>query len=261
VLAAAEDNGVDIAGRRLRWALTLAARSLQATLSNSERLTRNRRAEADRLAKKLGAAAVEDFMSPPPATFVKGVGPVSIAEFDGTARQHPAVVMHVQTASTTGRRVDICLFGSIDNLRGFESHDGFHDGWTSSAARAIDELLSGRGKRNTSQWDEQALAVEAVRLAQRQGMIGHWADHADHPEIRGYTIGHGSNCQFMGQVYSDVVLDPDRWDLAVEMPGADRIIVGRPLWVRTMHNAAIVRYADLRTATRTRRRGRQPGNQ
>lgn len=32
VLAAAEDNGVDLAGRRLRWALTLAARSLQATL-------------------------------------------------------------------------------------------------------------------------------------------------------------------------------------------------------------------------------------
>lgn len=195
-------------------------------------------------------------MSPPPAAFVKGVGPVSISEFAGTTRQHPAVVVHVQTVSTSGRRIDICLFGSVDNLRGFETHDGFHDGWTSSAARAIDELLSSRGKRSTWQWDEQALAVEAVRLAECQGMTGHWVDHADQPETCGYTIGHARECQYMAQVYSDVVLDPGRWDLATEMPGADRIIISRPLWVRTMNGAAIVRYADLRKTAGRKRRAR-----
>jgi hypothetical protein len=52
-----------------------------------------------------------------------------------------------------------------------------------------------------------------------------------------------------------VVLDPHRWVFHGdrELAGAERIIVGRPLWVRTMSPDAVVRYSELRNNPRQRR--------
>ncbi|MGW4995402.1 hypothetical protein ACWEQ3_48920 [Streptomyces mirabilis] len=195
----AEENGIELQGQR-RWTVGLNWKVLQASFAGRERTARNRLAEARRLVKEIGNAAIEDFDTPPPAVFVKGVGTVSFAKFrEFRYANNDAALLHIQTRSARGRRVDLCLFGSMDGVRGFGPHDDFERGWTSSAASAIEELLASRGQENTSQWDDE--------------------------ESRA---------------------DPQRWNLDGELAGAERIIVGRPLWVRSMSPAAIVRYAELR---------------
>ncbi|QES38211.1 hypothetical protein DEJ48_36605 [Streptomyces venezuelae] len=58
----------------------------------------------------------------------------------------------------------------------------------------------------------------------------------------------------LAKVYTDVVLEAGRWRFHEGDPlaGAERIIVGRPLWVRTVHPEATIRYAGLRGGTRWR---------
>lgn len=250
----AEDNGIQLQ-RRWLWTLDLMpVKWLQVHVSSPERATRDRLQEARRVEAALGATAVTDFDTPPQAGFVKGVGRVSFAEFSGSGLRE--VIMHVQTHSPRGRRMDICLFGSKDNLHNFEAHDNFRDGWTSSAWAAIEELLESKGTRNTSQWDDEQLrAVEVLKVALRQGETPAGAEHAGRPETRGFTMGHAGECEFVAEVYTDVLLDPQRgWNLDGEMVGAERIVVGRPLWIRTLSPEAVVLYARLR-GPGARRRG------
>ncbi|MEU1307766.1 hypothetical protein ABZ419_02555 [Streptomyces cinnamoneus] len=245
----AEDNGIDLAGRG-RWTVGLNWKVVQASRTGAERLTRNRLDEAQRVEKAVRAAVVEDFAAPPPAAFVKGTGKVSFSRFiQWRHAKNPAALLHVQTRSVTGRRVDICLFGSMDNVDGFGPWDDFENGWTSSSAPAIEELLRTQGRENT--WfhdDEHYRSVEALRIAFEQGHRGPETDRDGRPEIRAFTMGHNGDCTFFAEVYTDVVLNPDRWAFrdGDPMAGADRIIVGRPLWVRTVHPDATVRYPDLR---------------
>ncbi|MEV4502618.1 hypothetical protein [Streptomyces klenkii] len=244
----AEDNGIDLAGRG-RWTVGLNWQVFQASRAGSERLTRNRLDEARRVEKALRAAVVEDLVAPPPAAFIKGTGKVSFARFIQWYAKGPAALLHVQTRNATGRRVDICLFGGMDNVDGFGPWDDFEGGWTSSAAPAIEELLRTRGRENT--WfhdDEEYRSVEALKIALHQGSTGPDAEHEGRAETRAFTVGHNGDCTFFAQVYTDVVLDPGRWRFQDDDPlaGADRIIVGRPLWVRTAHPEATVRYPDLR---------------
>ncbi|MFF5018988.1 hypothetical protein [Streptomyces sp. NPDC001165] len=243
----AQENGVELDGQR-RWTFQFNSPPFQAGLGGRERRTRNRLAEARSLERGLGRAAVDDFDTVPAAAFVKGVGTVSFSRFsEFRYAGNDAVLLHVQSRSAGGRRVDLCLFGSMDNVRGMGPYDGFEQGWTSSAAPAIAELLASRGRENTSQWDdEQSRAVEALNIALNQGETGTHAEHAGRPETRGFTIGHTGDSQFFAEVYTDVLLDPQRWNLDGQLAGAERIIVGRPLWVRSMSPAAVVRYAELR---------------
>jgi len=247
VRAVAEENGVELHGQR-RWTFGFSWTGFQAGFAGRERLTRNRLAEARRLEAELGKAVVDDFDTAPEAAFVRGVGTVSFARFrEFRYGGNDAVVLHVQTRSVRGRRVDLCLFGSMDNVRGMGPYDAFEQGWTSSAAPAIGELLASRGQENTSQWDDEpSRAVEALNIALHQGSTGTDAEHAGRPETRGFTVGHTGDSRFFAEVYTDVVLDPQRWSLDGELAGAERIIVGRPLWVRSMSPAAVVRYAELR---------------
>ncbi|KOU27941.1 hypothetical protein ADK51_12820 [Streptomyces sp. WM6368] len=201
--------------------------------------------EARRIERHFGTSVMEGLDLEPEASYVKGVGKVEFAEF-AAWHARGAAVMHVQLRNAHGQRVDLCLFGSQDNVRGFGPSDGFADGWTSSAAPAIEELLRTRGRQNTSQWDDpQSRSVEALKIALDQG-FSNATDHRGHPETRGFTIGHGGHCEFVAEIYTDVVLDPTRWHLEGESAGAERIMVGRPLWIRTMTPDAVVRYAELR---------------
>ena len=229
-------------------------RWVQASLANSERRTRNRLAEAQRLEKKIGTAATEDFTAPAPAVFVKGNGHVVFTEFTTGHARRRTVIMHVQTRGAGGGRVDVCLFGSMDGLCGFSRHDTFHDGWTSSAAPAIQELLDSRGTLNTSQWDdEESRAVEALKIALQQGLHDPANGPADPPETRGYSVGHNRHCRFFGQVYTDVIMTRARWHFDGDLAGVERILIGRPLWVRTNNPAATVDYATLRARSSRRR--------
>ncbi|WP_371675425.1 hypothetical protein [Streptomyces sp. NBC_01276] len=250
----AEENGIELTGRRA-WTFGLSLIGLQGGIGPRQRVTRNRLEEARRLERHLGSAATESLDLEPPASYVKGVGKVEFAEF-AAWHTRGAAVMHVQLRNVHGRRVDLCLFGSKDNVRGFGPSDGFVDGWTSSAAPAVEELLRTRGRRNTSQWDDpQSRSVEALEIALDQGFSS-TTEHRGHPETRGFTMGHGGHCEFVAEIYTDVVLDPTRWNLDGESAGAERIMVGRPLWIRTMTPDAVVRYTDLRNGPGWARRRR-----
>lgn len=248
----AEDNGIELAGRA-RWTAGVAGGVVQVSRAGQERLTRNRVEEARRIEKGLGTAVVDDLTRPPKAAFVNVTGKVSFARFHHMYAKNPGALLHLQMYSGAGRRVDICLFGSMDCVRGFGPWDDFEGGWTSSEMPAIEELLRAQGTARTS-WDEdeEYFSLEALKIALRQGSTGTDEQHADRPQTRGFTVGHHDACSVFAEVYSDVVLDPQRWNHHPGDPlaGADRIIVGRPLWVRTQHPEAAIRYIDLRTGTR-----------
>jgi hypothetical protein len=242
----AEDNGVELAAR-LKGQVSLSVPGIaQAAVGNSDRSTRDRLEETRRIEKRMGADALKALDAPPPADFVKAVGRVNFAAFDGSYANNKGVLVHLQTHSDAGQRVDLCLFGSMDNVRGYGALDHFADGWFSSAWCAIEELLNSRGRHNASQWgDEESRSIEALRIALEHGTSP--ATRAGRPETRGFTVGHAEDCELMAEVYTDVVLTPSRWTrLDGQLAGAQRIIVGRPLWVRTASPEAVVRYAELR---------------
>ena len=155
-------------------------------------------------------------------------------------------MLHAQTRNSSGRRVDLCLFGSVDNTADFRAGEAV-EGGTSSAWYAVNELLESRGTRNTSGWDEQELAFEALKIA--TGDRDRSESDSEEPWTRPWALGHADEAEWLAVVYSDVTLDPERWHLdGTEFEGTHRIIVGAPVWVRTATPQAVVRYSQLRLA-------------
>lgn len=249
----ARDNGIKI---ERSWGPTsvkspgaVAGVSLpQVELARSGQRDPNRQAIAKRISKALGAQAEVSFESAPPVQFARGLGRVELARYTVGPLRDKGVLLHVRTLSTAGQRIDLCLFGSLDNLAGFRAADAPEAGWTSSAWLAVNELLESRGAVNTSQWDDpESLSVEALKVALRHGNQPH-SRALDEPWTRGYTLGHVPNGEWVAEVYTDVILSPERWNFheSDSMEAGQRIIVGAPLWVRTADHKAIVRYDRLR---------------
>jgi hypothetical protein len=204
----------------------------------------SRRAIAEKILKALPAEVTFD--SAPPVPFARGVGRVELARYTVGPLRDKGVLLHVRTASTSGQRVDLCLFGSMDNLAGFRAADAPETGWSSSAWQAVTELLESRGTRNTSQWDDpESLASEVLNIALHHGKR---RGSTDEPWTRGLTLGHVPHGEWAAEIYTDVVLDPDRWHFHPSdgRHGAERILVGAPLWVRTADHKTTVRYDRLR---------------
>jgi hypothetical protein len=252
----AEENNIELAGRR-PWSVGLNWKIFQSTISSRERTTRRRAEEAQRIIRGLGDALDEDLVAPR-AMFVRGRGKVSFSTYQGWHSPQKFVMMHVRLASVAGRRVDLVLFGSLDSVRGnnfLSDTDNFETGWTSSAAPAIDELLRTRGRENEYYDDEEEdyRSCDALTMALRQGMSPE--ERAGRPETRGMTLGQGE-CEFVAEVYTDVTLDPERWHHHDDDPlaGTERIIVGRPLWVREPAPGTAVSYAALRNGPAWERR-------
>lgn len=117
--------------------------------------------------------------------------------------------------------VDVCLFGSISNYIGYRSIGREQAGWASSAWADIQQLLNSRGAVNDSQWDDEALAFEAAKWARES--------EADQ-QLRFDQLNRTEWC---AQVYRDVTPTPDRW-LGEWERKTGRILIGSPLWVRTL---------------------------
>jgi hypothetical protein len=125
----------------------------------------------------------------------------------------------------------------MDNFSGYVQRADYNPaGWTSSAWSAIDELLRTHGHENSSQWeDEESRAVEALKIALGQGITGHIKDHHLRPWTRGFTIGCAEEAEWFAEIYIDVELEKDRWQFPPQVPefGAERILIGAPIWIRT----------------------------
>jgi hypothetical protein len=201
---------------------------------------------ADKIETVIGHWAVEDLVTPPPVQFARGIGHLEFARFVGSYAANDGAIMHIQTRSSLGTRADICLFGSMDNFWGrIQRADYNPEGWTSSAWYAIEELLDTRGHENTSQWDdEESRAVEALKIALGQGITTHVSEHKDRPWTRGFTIGSVEDTEWFADIYVDVELTKDRWDFSPAEPeyGAERILIGAPVWVRTASSAPLTFY-------------------
>ncbi|MEV2258537.1 hypothetical protein AB0J13_07725 [Streptomyces anulatus] len=240
----AEEIGLALE-RGWQWSFTLSLPMTQFQIGERTRC-QNRFRMAQRILRRLGPLAVTTFDGPPPVSYAQGTGHVEFAEFVGTYATNKAVLCHIRTRCHEGRTVDVVLFGSMEHVEGFRPGDANDDGWVSSAAPAIEELLRSRGTENTWQWDDdQSRAVEALKIAIRQGEQ-RGGEHDRRPWTRGYTLGHDRQAQWCAEVYADVVLDDSRWanDLAADLGLNDvhRIVIGAPLWIRALRTDTLVRY-------------------
>jgi hypothetical protein len=238
----ATDNDIALTGR-LRWGLRFPSFPFIAQFELGQEPSDLRRNEvARKIETEIGLNAVEDFVTPPPVGFAKGTGHMEIART--TVRYssvNDGVVIHFTTKSSEGTRVQVCLFGSIDNTPNYiKAAPSNKAGWTSSAWYAIEELLLSHGAGNTSQWDDdESIAVEAMQIALHQGKTGHTKDHKSKPWTRGFTIGGADDVEWFAVIYKDVELTKGRWRLDDDV---DRILVGAPLWIRTAQPQPITLY-------------------
>jgi hypothetical protein len=99
--------------------------------------------------------------------FVRSTGEVQVSTCQGRRSPQTFVMMHAELASTAGQRVGLCLFGSMDNLRGrLRDTDNFEAGSTSSAVPAIDELLATRTGTGELLWHfSSADLIPAITMA------------------------------------------------------------------------------------------------
>lgn len=253
----ATDNDISLSTQWL-WNLRTPSLPFIGQIEIGEPQRNLRRNEVTRkLETAIGLNAVEDLVTPPPVRFAKGTGHIEFARFISSFAGNDGAVMHTQTRNSQGQRADICMFGSMDNFSGyFQRADYSPAGWTSSAWYAIDELLCSRGQQNTSQWDdEESRAVEALKIATGQGITGHIRDHKDRPWTRGFTIGSAEDTEWFAEIYVDVELTKDRWRFYREEPeyGAERILIGAPIWIRTASPKPVTLYHPHGNGLRKRR--------
>ncbi|MFI6409319.1 hypothetical protein [Streptomyces sp. NPDC050548] len=243
----ASDYGIKLDGQP-NWTLKAGFQGIGVEVGNGSRRELTRREKARKIEKHIGGQAASALDKPPRARFAQGAGRIHIARFIGGPERDKGAMFHIRTTSSAGQQIDLVLFGSMDNFPGrvLRPADAVEAGWYSSAWHAIAELLESRGTRNTSQWDDpELLSLEALNIALNQGSISTEQEHEDRPWTRGYTLAHADDSEWFAQVYTDVLLTETRRPLSGNMHGAQRIIVGAPVWIRTASPASLIRYARL----------------
>jgi hypothetical protein len=231
VSSIANDNGINLDGR---WRIELA--SPQARWLPQLKLTRDpgavqRHNVAAKVERAVGQLAVEDFVTPPKAAFAKGSGDVTFAAYTlwrgGRKKAHrKGVIIHTKVESSSGCRVEICLFGSIDNCAGpLSASAAKAPTWESSSTWCIEEFIANRGVEPAPVYDDsESIAVEVLRVFNNEGMTGR------------HVFQTVTSAEWFAEVYHDVDLDKSRWDLSPreDLPDpVDRIVIGAPLWVRS----------------------------
>jgi hypothetical protein len=182
------------------------------------------------LERVIGRLAVEDFVTPPSAIFVKGSGPVTLAAYrrwyPRNKSERKGIIVHTSTVSSSGCRVELCLFGSIEHCADYLSDPSVEAPmWSSSSTWAIQEFIAHRGAKKAPIYDDdESIAVEIVRVFNNEGMTGE------------YAFKRIPSAEWFAEVYHDVSLDRTRWDQrsSKDWPHPiDRIVIGAPLWVRS----------------------------
>lgn len=228
----AADNNINLENR-WRLGLALPIWRAQAQLSRDPKAVQRHEASI-RVERAIGQSAVEDFVTPPRAAFVKGCGPLSMAAYTTWGRwgrvphkgQRKGVIMHTRTLSSSGCRVELCLFGSLENCTDYLSGtEPAAPMWSSSSTRAIEEFVANRGAIPAPIYDDdESIAVEILRVFNNEGMTGK------------HVFARIERAEWFAEVFHDVELDKDRWNLKPgrDLPEpVDRIVIGWPLWVRT----------------------------
>ena len=263
-----EDNNVTV--QQVTRTITSPALKLLPTFSRSTTSTGNLRPQiAKAIEGALGQQIVTRFNAPGPIRYAKGSSTVVFGEFVTwlvKPERQPALMFTVGDYDRKDRgSVAICLFGSMDNFPEYVQSvgPGFSDeGWVSSSAPAIYNFLSSHGRQIDDPLDREALARDALKTADGQGLCRDFNSESttygiDEPWQRAFTYGDASKAEWLAQIYLDVDLlmtDNGRED------GFRRVLVGAPLWIRTPSPRAIRLYAtsdDLSVVEGRRFRARQ----
>jgi len=172
----AADNNIDL---NRHWQLgfkTPALGLLPQAEVTKERRAVQRHEIALRVERAIGQIAVEDFVTPPPAAYVKGCSGVTFAAYtrwygEKKKAKRKAVVIHTRTKSSNGYRVKICFFASIENCAGYLSgSEAEAPMWSSSSTGVIEEFIANQGKRKAELYDDdESIAVEILRTINNQG--------------------------------------------------------------------------------------------
>jgi hypothetical protein len=241
----AQDHALDLA-RRSR---TLAFRPLPGDRA-AARQNRYRDRVVRRVRRALGDLVVEDFAAPPQAGrvgYAAGVGQVYMGRFMTWSSKRYTAYLYTRTIADNGQRIDVCLFGSVnelpDRIRKAASPE---TGWMTPAARWIEELLDTDGRANgrpAAPDDYEPIAVEALKVVQYQGYNTHAELHRGLPQTRAFTLAHARPAEWFARIVADVELTRRRWNV-IELEDPDRILVGVPAWVRTDRPGALTLYTD-----------------
>jgi hypothetical protein len=231
----AADNNISL---DKRWLITFKTPSVGALPQigvNESQRTLQRHAVAERVEGSIGQLAVQDFVTPASAIFAKGRTPITFARYTRLSdrragrQQGDGVIIHARTVSSDGTRVEICLFGSIENCIDYlPGADAMAPMWRASSAQAIEEFIAHQGKKKAPIYDDgESIAVEILRTINNEGMTGK------------RVFKSIQSTEWFAEVYHDVELDKNRWNLRAgrDLPETvDRIVIGAPLWVRTASN-------------------------
>jgi hypothetical protein len=226
----AADNEIDL-DRRLRLSLRSPALAMlpQAEVTKERRAVQ-RHEVARRIERAIGQLAVQDFVTPPPAAFAKGYSKITFAAYTRayppTKGERTGVIAHTRIVSSNGSRVEVCLFGSLENCADYLSgNDVQAPRWSSSSYWSIEDFMNNRGTKPAQVYDDpESIAVEILRVFNDEGMTGRYV-------FKSLAAG-----EWLAEIYHDVELDKTRWNLK---PGrdipepVDRIVIGAPLWVRS----------------------------
>ncbi len=229
----AGDNGIDL-DRRTRTAFRTPLFGLLPQAERSQEHGALQRHEiAERIGRAIGQVAVEDFVTPPPTAFAKGYGEVTIAVYERWSApkkaMRKAVIAHTRTKASDGCRVEICLFGSVQNCAGYMSESKANvPTWRSSSTWAIEEFIDNLGRKPAPVYDDdESIAVEILRTINLEGMTGR------------HVRQRIAQAQWFAEVYKDVELDKSRWTFMRKFKSrsdipqpVDRIVIGAPLWIR-----------------------------
>ena len=230
----AADNAIDL---DRRWRTTLRTPTfgfLPQGEAAKERGAVQRHEIATKVETAVGQLAVADFVTPPPARYIKGLGEVTFSVYtrrsDGGKKKKTkgkGVIVHTRSVGSDGCQVEICLFGSIENCAGHLSDQKNNDPpmWRASSTWAIEEFIETLGLTPAPIYgDDESIAVEILRTINNEGMTGRYVNRRI------------ESAEWFAQVYKDVELDKSHWDLrpGVDIPRpVDRIVIGMPLWVRS----------------------------
>lgn len=227
----AADNNMDL-DRRWRLGLKTPALGLlpQADITKERRAVQ-RHDVALRVEKAIGQLAVEDFVSPLPASYAKGCTDITFAAYTrwyGHKKEakRRALILHARTESSDGTRVELCFFASIENCAGYlAGNEAQASMWSSSSTGVIEEFIGNKGKQKAKLYDDdESIAVEILRTVYNQGMTDQ------------QVFKRLPSAEWFAEVYHDVELDKSRWHFrpGVDFPKpVDRIVIAAPLWVRS----------------------------
>jgi hypothetical protein len=204
---------------------------------------------ASLIENSLGQLVVSDFDTPVEIRYAKGIGTIVFGEFIDEvgslepSRRHALMFTSCDYGNVERDTVAICLFGSMENFVDYISSSGpvSERGWVASSAPAVMNFLQGRWTDAVDEPSREELAVEALKIADGQGMSGEGTD-TWRAWRRGFTYG---DIQEVAEWFAEIFLDVDlvSADLYRE-DGYRRILVGAPIWVRTPRLRAVRLYNE-----------------